>query len=74
MNSELGAAFSIQPVLMQSAYLRFHNQSEDVNGLFFVGAGTHPGAGLPGVLSSARILDSVVPDPRSLACLNLVTT
>jgi phytoene desaturase len=56
-----GAAFGMQPVLTQSAYLRPHNASEDVKNLFFVGAGTHPGAGLPGVLSSARILDSVVP-------------
>ena len=58
-----GAAFSIQPQLLQSAYFRPHNVSEDVDGLFLVGAGTHPGAGMPGVLSSARVLDTVVPDP-----------
>jgi phytoene desaturase len=57
-----GAAFSLEPVLWQSAWFRPHNRSEDIDGLFFVGAGTHPGAGLPGVLSSARVLDSVVPD------------
>ncbi|MCA9601190.1 MAG: phytoene desaturase [Myxococcales bacterium] len=57
-----GAAFGVEPVLRQSAYFRPHNKSEDVRGLYFVGAGTHPGAGLPGVLSSARILDTVVPD------------
>ena len=56
-----GSAFSVEPVLQQSAYFRPHNKSEDIEGLFFVGAGTHPGAGLPGVLSSARILDAVVP-------------
>jgi phytoene desaturase len=56
-----GAAFSFQPTLAQSAYFRPHNASEDVAGLYLVGAGTHPGAGLPGVLSSARVLDSVVP-------------
>ncbi len=60
-----GSAFSFEPVLQQSAYLRPHNKSEDIEGLYFVGAGTHPGAGLPGVLSSARVLDTVVPDPTS---------
>ena len=59
-----GAAFGLEPVLTQSAWFRPHNRSEDVKGLYLVGAGTHPGAGLPGVLSSARILDSVVPDAR----------
>jgi phytoene desaturase len=62
-----GAAFSIQPQLLQSAYFRPHNKSEDVDGLYLVGAGTHPGAGMPGVLSSARVLDTVVPDPDELA-------
>jgi phytoene desaturase len=61
--SEKGAAFSLQPVLTQSAYFRPHNESEDVDGLFLVGAGTHPGAGVPGVLSSARVLDLIVPEP-----------
>ena len=56
-----GAAFSIEPKLTQSAWFRPHNRSEDVEHLYFVGAGTHPGAGLPGVLSSARVLDTVVP-------------
>jgi phytoene desaturase len=59
-----GAAFGLEPVLSQSAWFRPHNRSEDVKGLYLVGAGTHPGAGLPGVLSSARILDTVVPDAR----------
>ncbi len=57
-----GAGFGLEPVLSQSAWFRPHNRSEDVDHLYLVGAGTHPGAGLPGVLSSARILDSVVPD------------
>ena len=60
--SERGAAFSLEPVLTQSAYFRPHNKSEDIEGLYLVGAGTHPGAGVPGVLSSARVLDTVVPD------------
>ena len=52
-----GSGFSIQPKFSQSAYFRFHNQSEVFENLFFVGAGTHPGAGMPGVLSSAKVLD-----------------
>lgn len=60
--AERGAAFGLEPVLTQSAYFRPHNASEDVQGLFLVGAGTHPGAGVPGVLSSARVLDGLVPD------------
>lgn len=61
LSSYRGAAFGMEPVLTQSAYFRPHNRSEDVDGLFLVGAGTHPGAGVPGVLSSARVLDSIVP-------------
>lgn len=59
--SEKGAGFSFEPVLTQSAWFRPNNRSEDFGNLYLVGAGTHPGAGLPGVLSSARILDKVVP-------------
>ncbi|MDX2308639.1 MAG: phytoene desaturase family protein [Hyphomicrobium sp.] len=61
-----GAGFSFEPRLFQSAWFRPHNRSEDVPGLFFVGAGTHPGAGVPGVLSSAKVLDAVVPDAATL--------
>jgi phytoene desaturase len=64
LSSYRGAAFSFEPVLTQSAWFRPHNRSEEVRGLYLVGAGTHPGAGLPGVLSSARVLDKVVPDAR----------
>jgi len=62
-----GAGFGLEPVLTQSAWFRPHNRSEEVDRLYLVGAGTHPGAGLPGVLSSARILDSVLPDAAALA-------
>jgi phytoene desaturase len=62
LNSYQGAAFGLEPILTQSAWFRPHNRSEDIANLFLVGAGTHPGAGLPGVLSSARVLDKVVPD------------
>ena len=62
LNAYRGAGFSLEPILTQSAWFRPHNKSEDVRKLFLVGAGTHPGAGLPGVLSSARVLDKVVPN------------
>jgi phytoene desaturase len=55
LNSYLGSAFSVEPILLQSAWWRPHNKSEDIDGLYFVGAGTHPGAGLPGVMSSGTI-------------------
>jgi phytoene desaturase len=62
-----GAAFGLEPILLQSAYFRPHNKSEDIENLFLVGAGTHPGAGLPGVVTSARILDQVVPHASAFA-------
>ncbi|OUW74086.1 MAG: phytoene dehydrogenase [Pelagibacteraceae bacterium TMED216] len=55
-----GSGFSIQPKFSQSAYFRFHNKSEIFDNLYFVGAGTHPGAGMPGVLSSAKVLDNLL--------------
>jgi phytoene desaturase len=67
LSSFRGAAFGMEPVLTQSAFFRPHNKSEDVDRLYIVGAGTHPGAGLPGVLSSARVLDQVVPDAAAVA-------
>lgn len=60
LNSYKGSAFSVEPTLTQSAWFRPHNKSEDVDDLFFVGAGTHPGAGLPGVLSSAKIAEKLI--------------
>jgi len=60
LNAHLGSAFSIEPRLTQSAYFRPHNRSEDIKGLYFVGAGTHPGAGIPGVLLSAQAAESCV--------------
>lgn len=67
-----GAAFGLEPRLTQSAYFRYHNVSEDVGGLYFVGAGTHPGAGVPGVLSSARVLERVVPRGSEAVARELV--
>lgn len=60
LNSYKGSAFSVEPILTQSAWFRPHNRSEDVDDLYFVGAGTHPGAGLPGVLSSAKIAENLI--------------
>jgi phytoene desaturase len=67
LSSLRGAAFGLEPVLTQSAWFRPHNRSEEVPGLYLVGAGTHPGAGVPGVLSSARVLDQVVPHGDEVA-------
>ncbi len=63
LSSVKGAAFGLEPVLTQTAWFRPHNRSEEVDDLYIVGAGTHPGAGLPGVISSAKVLDEIVPDP-----------
>ncbi len=65
LQSEKGAAFGIEPSFSQSAYFRFHNKSEDIKGLYFVGANTHPGAGVPGVLNSAKVLEKMVPDLKN---------
>lgn len=66
LQSSAGAAFGIEPTFRQSAYFRFHNSSEDVRGLYFVGANTHPGAGIPGVLNSAKVLHKVLPQAAEL--------
>lgn len=60
LNSHLGSAFSVEPILTQSAWFRPHNRSEDVPNLYLVGAGTHPGAGVPGVLSSGKIVAEMI--------------
>jgi len=60
LNSHLGSAFSVEPILTQSAWFRPHNRSEDVPNLFLVGAGTHPGAGVPGVLSSGKLVADLI--------------
>ena len=65
--SHKGAAFGLEPLLLQSAWFRPHNRSEDLPGLYLVGAGTHPGAGIPGVLMSAKALESVLPPISAFA-------
>jgi phytoene desaturase len=62
-----GAGFSIAPLFRQSAWFRFHNKSNKIKNLYLVGAGTHPGAGLPGVLCSAKVIDSLLPSLQSQA-------
>jgi phytoene desaturase len=61
-----GAGFSVAPLFRQSAWFRFHNRAEGIKNLFLAGAGTHPGAGLPGVICSAKVLDSLIPTPAPL--------
>jgi phytoene desaturase len=60
-----GAGFGLEPILLQSAWFRPHNRSQDIQGLYFVGAGSQPGAGVPSVLMSAKMLEEVVPHVQS---------
>jgi phytoene desaturase len=60
--SPFGAGFSIEPRILQSAWFRPHNVSEELPGLYLAGAGTHPGAGVPGVIGTAEVLGQLVPD------------
>jgi phytoene desaturase len=61
-----GAGFGLEPLLTQSAIFRPHNRSEDIDGLYMVGASTHPGAGVPGVLMSAKALEKVIPNATTI--------
>ena len=54
LHAHLGSAFSLEPILTQSAWFRTHNRDDKVPNLYVVGAGTHPGAGIPGVVGSAK--------------------
>jgi len=69
-----GAGFSVAPLFRQSAWFRFHNRAEGIRNLYLVGAGTHPGAGLPGVLCSAKVMDALVPSAESFAQSAVSTT
>jgi phytoene desaturase len=60
LNAHLGSAFSLEPILTQSAYFRTHNRDDKLRGLYFVGAGSHPGAGVPGVIGSAKATAGVM--------------
>jgi phytoene desaturase len=75
LGSHLGSAFSVEPVLTQSAWFRPHNRSEDIENLYFAGAGTHPGAGVPGVMSSGKIVaDMIGPATRPASRTHAVVT
>lgn len=73
LNTHHGTGFSIQPVFSQSAYFRFHNKAPGIQGLFFVGAATHPGAGMPGVLCSAKVLDHLIPPVTPVTLVTPIT-
>ncbi len=64
LNAHLGSAFSLAPTLLQSAYFRVHNRDDHIPNLYFVGAGTHPGAGIPGVVGSAKATAGLMLDAR----------
>ena len=65
MNSHLGSAFSVEPVLTQSAWFRPHNRDDVIKNMYIVGAGTHPGAGVPGVVGSAKATAGVIKEDFS---------
>lgn len=67
--SENGAGFSVAPLFRQSAWFRFHNKAEGIANLYLTGAGTHPGAGLPGVLCSAKVVDALIPPAEDFYAL-----
>ncbi|MDK2762120.1 MAG: phytoene desaturase [Sphingopyxis sp.] len=62
LSAHLGSAFSLEPVLWQSAWFRAHNRDDVIANLYFVGAGTHPGAGIPGVVGSAKATAALMLD------------
>lgn len=66
LNSYKGAGFGPEPLLLQSAWFRPHNSSEEIDRLYMVGASTHPGAGIPGVITSARVVSRLIPDAQEL--------
>ena len=67
LRSPLGAGFSIAPLLRQSAWLRFHNRMDQIPNLYLCGAGVHPGGGLPGVVTSAKVVERMVQATQSTA-------
>jgi phytoene desaturase len=69
LNSHLGSAFSTEPILTQSAFFRTHNRDPKLKGLYFVGAGTHPGAGVPGVVNSAKATAQLILSDVDDGCL-----
>jgi len=75
LNAHHGSAFSLEPRLMQSAYFRVHNRDRNIRGLYFVGAGTHPGAGIPGVVNSAKATATLIlEDLKSVLASSVIKT
>jgi phytoene desaturase len=72
LNAHLGSAFSLEPRLLQSAYFRVHNRERKIRGLYFVGAGTHPGAGIPGVVNSAKATANLIFDDLKIGLAHSV--
>jgi len=70
LNSPVGSAFSLEPTLLQSAYFRSHNRDRNVRGFYLVGAGTHPGAGIPGVVNSGKATFGVIQEDLRSGVLN----
>jgi phytoene desaturase len=68
--SSYGSGFSIEPRMFQSAWFRPHNKSEELTNFYLVGAGTHPGPGMPGVIASAEILDEIIPSAKEFQLVN----
>jgi len=66
MNSHMGSAFSVEPILTQSAWFRPHNRDDVISNMYITGAGTHPGAGLPGVIGAAKATAGVIKDDFSI--------
>ena len=65
-NSMHGSGFSIAPIFTQSAWFRYHNKDKKINNLYFSAAGSHPGAGIPGVLSSAKVVENIIKSEFSI--------
>ena len=60
LNTQVGSGFGIQPIFRQSAYFRYSNKAPEFDNLYFVGASTHPGAGIPGVISTAKTTEKLI--------------
>lgn len=73
LNAHLGSAFSMEPLLTQSAFFRTHNRDRNIEGLYFVGAGTHPGAGIPGVVNSAKATSGLVIEDFKTAPVEIIS-
>ena len=67
LSAHLGSAFSVEPILTQSAWFRPHNRDDKIANLYFAGAGTHPGAGVPGVVGSAKATAGLILEDLGIA-------